>query len=877
MAGYTQTNPIPFVDGQTITASLFVNEFNSVQAAFDASSGHDHNGVGEGAPITVLAADALTFGANSSSDVVITFNTSGNDGTLTWDQSESTFDFGASGITTTGVFEAGNIDVNDITANGLIVTSNGDDIELDAGSGRVIVNATHTNSALTLRSTAASSANDGPELRLVREPDTTANLNNSQVGAIKFQGLDSAEDVEFYGRMVCLITDSTAGAKEGRIVIDVAGTNSENVETLMDSVIISSDKVRFGSTADPVDLEPTGDVYIENTQKLIFEDDSGNEAFSITVNNNNQTVLKESGSGNLRIQGDRVQLFDEDTTVEYLRGGDNDGIKIYGDNKLRMMTGEGTHLSSTVTDNILFYTGEGTASSDNTMTIKPGGVDIQGDSNGTDVNIEGTGGPVKLNVTNTYTGGTEWDQAAGIEIGSEGKSHLDLKNPSSDDFDMRVMHDGNSYVISATGNMAIKTTDGNTGGRVLLQEGLTTKLQTTDDGIDVTGTVTTDGLESSGDVKLTSNNQLLFGDDESFQIWQGSSNSIIKETNNSKDLVIQGNVGNLRDDGGSDLLRWSDADGIQIYDTGGTERLQATTSGIDVTGVITAEGLDLPDDDKIRLGTGNDMEIFHDGSAGEISNSAAGGLALRSVGSIELTQYSPTEKMLEATPNSSVDLYFNNLLRLSTTDDGVEVFSDDGGVSAGPILNLRRDSSSPADNDILGAVLFSGDNSTGGPTQYAKIEGRIRDVTNGSETGEIYFKTLKDGAESIPVLIGEDSTTFNTPIIGHIKTTIESSTTDKNATGTLALANSRTVYTGSSTTTWTLPQVSAGSAGATLSIVNAGAGAITLDRDTNTIKILDGTTVSAGNANVIIATGGVVDLVVTGTNEFVCYGSGIST
>ena len=68
---------------------------------------------------------------------------------------------------------------------------------------------------------------------------------------------------------------------------------------------------------------------------------------------------------------------------------------------------------------------------------------------------------------------------------------------------------------------------------------------------------------------------------------------------------------------------------------------------------------------------------------------------------------------------------------------------------AGPILNLKRDSSSPANADYLGQIKFKGENSSGGEVNYAKITGKILDVTDGSEDGMIEYAFIKGGSQNI--------------------------------------------------------------------------------------------------------------------------------
>ena len=75
--------------------------------------------------------------------------------------------------------------------------------------------------------------------------------------------------------------------------------------------------------------------------------------------------------------------------------------------------------------------------------------------------------------------------------------------------------------------------------------------------------------------------------------------------------------------------------------------------------------------------------------------------------------------------------------------------STDAGSSAGPIINLVRDSSSPADADYIGQIKFKGEDDNGGSTTYSKITGKIGDASNGSEDGIIEFAAQKAGSSTI--------------------------------------------------------------------------------------------------------------------------------
>ena len=92
MAAYTRQST--FTDGDTIFASLLNNEYDQL-AAFNVSSGHTHDGTttGDGGPISKLFSNAITFGTNVNSDVVVTFDATSNDGVLSWMEDEDYFQF----------------------------------------------------------------------------------------------------------------------------------------------------------------------------------------------------------------------------------------------------------------------------------------------------------------------------------------------------------------------------------------------------------------------------------------------------------------------------------------------------------------------------------------------------------------------------------------------------------------------------------------------------------------------------------------------------------------------------------------------------------------------------------------------------------------
>ena len=75
----------------------------------------------------------------------------------------------------------------------------------------------------------------------------------------------------------------------------------------------------------------------------------------------------------------------------------------------------------------------------------------------------------------------------------------------------------------------------------------------------------------------------------------------------------------------------------------------------------------------------------------------------------------------------------------------VTMTSTDTSSSAGPEFTLYRNSASPADNDYLGQLKFSGKNANGNTRIYAKITAKANDVTTDAEKGLFEFAIRKAG------------------------------------------------------------------------------------------------------------------------------------
>ena len=86
----------------------------------------------------------------------------------------------------------------------------------------------------------------------------------------------------------------------------------------------------------------------------------------------------------------------------------------------------------------------------------------------------------------------------------------------------------------------------------------------------------------------------------------------------------------------------------------------------------------------------------------------------------------------------------------------MSVTGTDDGSGEGPDIVIKRNSASPADDDILGALVFKGENDADQAVTYGKVRARALDVSDGTEDGQLEFSTIKAG--SITSLATMDST-----------------------------------------------------------------------------------------------------------------------
>ena len=106
---------------------------------------------------------------------------------------------------------------------------------------------------------------------------------------------------------------------------------------------------------------------------------------------------------------------------------------------------------------------------------------------------------------------------------------------------------------------------------------------------------------------------------------------------------------------------------------------------------------------------------------------------------------------------------FDSGITISTADnlDTLTLTSTDADASVGPTLALYRNSSSPADSDIIGSIDFDGRNDNSQDVQYSRIISQIADASDGTEDATLYVQTIAGGTNQDRITIKSSETVFN--------------------------------------------------------------------------------------------------------------------
>ena len=282
-----------------------------------------------------------------------------------------------------------------------------------------------------------------------------------------------------------------------------------------------------------------------------------------------------------------------------------------------------------------------------------------------------------------YTGAAWVDGVS--SVGAYGDN---TKLTFGDSNDLEIYHDGSNSYIKDTGTGKLFINGSNTqflnvnGSETIAKFTQNGSVELYFDNVKCFETIST-GVQINGDLSLcgTSNNEhirfdasqdsLKFFDDVKAKF---GTSSDLKIYHDGTDSYLVNDTGNLY------LKAHTNRDGIQINSNGkvalffqGVERFNTTNTGASIIGRLDlSDNLVMPDNVKIKLGAGDDLQIYHDGSHSVIKDAGVGQLKL--LGStVAIKNGGDNETLATFIPNGSVSLFYDNSKKLETTSTGVTV------------------------------------------------------------------------------------------------------------------------------------------------------------------------------------------------------------
>jgi len=308
------------------------------------------------------------------------------------------------------------------------------------------------------------------------------------------------------------------------------------------------------------------------------------------------------------------------------------------------------------------------------------GNDLEIYHNGTDSFIDNSTGNLKIIASNDTEAIKVFNDGT-VNIGANA-DNVQLRFGIGSD--LKLFHNGtNSHIHSVTGELDIRSNDFHLRNEANNEDMITATqngpVELFYDGARVFET-------DNASVKLRDNIKANFGTGNDLQIYHDGSNSFIKDAGTGSLWVYSNDFRVASADGNEHIIKATENSGVELY-FNGVSKLETRAGD-----TIFHDDIVIQDNNKIKIGTGDDLQIYHDGGHSYIHQDGTGNLYILA-DTFRLNNEANTENIIAGNANGAVELYYNNLLRLDTTSDGADIRSSgsatairiktDGGTTRG--------------------------------------------------------------------------------------------------------------------------------------------------------------------------------------------------
>ncbi len=338
------------------------------------------------------------------------------------------------------------------------------------------------------------------------------------------------------------------------------GANNELSEILANGNTTGGTNIVFGDSASVSD------------DRLVFGDGSDLQIYHSGVH----SYIDDAGTGNLTLRGNasvRVEKYEGEILADFAADG---AVSLYHDNSVKIAT---TSTGVSVTGNVA----------------------VSGTVDGRDVATDGTKlDTVETNADVTDTANvtaagalmdSELTSEASVKALNQGVATTDSPTFAGATFSGNVSFGDNS--ITNVGSLQVDDIAGDTDGNTFIQF----------PGSDVmdffTGNTKAISIDASqnvsipnGNLTFADNGKAIFGAGSDLQIYHDGSNSFVTDEGTG-DLILRGANVRLSEQSGNENFVYCSANGAVTLYYDNVAKLATTSTGVDVTGTIVGDGLDV--------------------------------------------------------------------------------------------------------------------------------------------------------------------------------------------------------------------------------------------------------------------------------------------
>ena len=221
---------------------------------------------------------------------------------------------------------------------------------------------------------------------------------------------------------------------------------------------------------------------------------------------------------------------------------------------------------------------------------------------------------------------------------------------------LKLFSNGNTEIRTNNNDLMIKAQKQ---GAVELYHNNVKKFETYTNGAIVTGTLSADQVGLGDDEKI------ILGVSDDLQIWHNGT------TGNNNISSVNGNLYiNATATEVGILVKQNNA--VELYHNN-SKKLETISTGIQVTGNVTPTGyIKLVDSQPLYVGTGNDLQIFHDGTHSRIHQDGTGYLIVQADNFL-IKDEANNHTTGHFKAGAEVELWYNGSKKFETTTEGVTV------------------------------------------------------------------------------------------------------------------------------------------------------------------------------------------------------------